>query len=60
MQNEAIDGNTVTPPDSVLEPEWDLMSPTGIIATVQLAVGIFTKVGQTTPNKDCMRPKVVI
>ncbi|KAF6036508.1 STK36 [Bugula neritina] len=43
MQNEAIDGNTVTPPDSVLEPEWDLMSPTGIIATVQLAVGIFTK-----------------
>lgn len=53
MQNKAPDlhihdieedGTSVKPPTTKLNPEWDLMSPTGVIATVQLAVGIFTKV----------------
>ena len=52
MQNSLSDMKTVEletepslkPPSTQQEPEWELMSPTGIIATVQLAVGIFTKV----------------
>lgn len=54
MQNRASElhihdmedeGASVKPPATKPNPEWDLMSPTGVIATVQLAVGIFTKVG---------------
>ncbi|XP_067934928.1 serine/threonine-protein kinase 36-like [Watersipora subatra] len=50
MQNSLGDLKTteleelaLRPPAQHNSPEWDLMSPTGIIATVQLAVGIFTK-----------------
>ena len=53
MQNKASElhihdmedeGASVKPPATKPKPDWDIMSPTGVIATIQLAVGIFTKV----------------
>ena len=57
MQNKASElhihdmedeGASVKPPATKPKPDWDIMSPTGVIATIQLAVGIFTKVSLWT------------